>query len=754
MFYFNVDPKKDYMKDLVIENNIIKPSREMWDNVFNNVLNISQGYSLANSTNRDTELYTIKDLTQEEIDELIQNGESVPLNFIDINKKLQQDYAEFSNGLIYSYNIPGLYYKLPSNLSIAKENGQPFANEIHPLYTIFKMSDRGKAKLSILHIYINGIKVPDEEVYGFMSEDKTDILIPKRYVYLNRDTLLKPGDNIIYIEKKTYSQYTYVNRYSSNFSGNQVTLTLSTDELDNNFFGRPNSKDMMLVFINGKFVHPTAYRALTNPNSSNQVLLIINPDITYSNVTLELIFDSTIKFSKTITTVQKDKHLLWIDENVTSGLNTIHGVIPKENCLFFVDENRISSKLTAQVGRYNYTASVINTPSSIATILMTDKNLIQNALKYIYSEDYYVANMVGNKATSYLFEGIDNLTDEQKSEISAYMLNSGLPFEEILTNKNFLYNFEKLLSEHEIFNIIPTFYERIKTLLKLPYNFSLLRNYLNFFGKQEIYDDIFVTQNQLLLNQYIEYSFDEKIEENLLHRFDYLIEVNGKHIMDTQFEVIQIDAKWVIRISTDTLQVGTNYIHILKLKENLVDDYVEIKICSKTDIVNNELIIDTLSSVKFVDDYICLIPTVDGNRYILNPEIEDGPYKGWTLFNDIHFVLNEDGTTTITFDDSSVLPDIICIYSTRFKLTTGLIDFGKEKVFKFEKTEWVDRLYDPRGKLPIIAGEDENGYGEENINIYQMVSRCNFLREKFGFSNDIYISDALPDADYDNLLSA
>ncbi len=276
MFYFNVDPKKDYMKNLVIENNIIKPSREMWDNVFNNVLNISQGYSLANSTNRDTELYTIKDLTQEEIDDLVQNGESVPLNFIDINKKLQQDYAEFSNGLIYSYNLQGLYYKLPSNLSIAKENGQPFANEVNPLYTIFKMSDRGKAKLAILHIYINGIKVPDEEVYGFMSEDKTDILIPKKYVYLNRDTLLKPGDNTIYIEKKVYSQYTYINRYSANFSGNQVTLTLSVDELDNNFFGRPNSKDMMLVFINGKFVHPTAYRALTNPNSSRQVLLIID----------------------------------------------------------------------------------------------------------------------------------------------------------------------------------------------------------------------------------------------------------------------------------------------------------------------------------------------------------------------------------------------------------------------------------------------------------------------------------------------
>jgi len=69
----------------------------------------------------------------------------------------------------------------------------------------------------------------------------------------------------------------------------------------------------------------------------------------------------------------------------------------------------------------------------------------------------------------------------------------------------------------------------------------------------------------------------------------------------------------------------------------------------------------------------------------------------------------------------------------------GTFRFGLEFndiYFDIEKIEWPATIYNPhgdyQGKLPIVAGDKRSGYGECNTNIYQLISRMNFLRSILG----------------------
>ena len=933
MVYINVNIQKDYIKNLKIENNTLQPSKEIYDTIYNDVLNIVHGYSLRNNSIFDREYFIIKDLTQQEIDairklpeieqwkqniiesksveylawlsshpepimpveppkpgfepaipglepplpgpepEISELGhedeseiefqerldiweaannlynnwldiktaydiwfdlktthndweitlypnwvtnhgnwkilsdtendriessglwisqygkdppkqtEEIPLNFLSMRKVIALNVAEFSDGITRSYTFPndGListvpllndytqdipsqyvykindskpYFKFVSNLTIAKEQGEFFKNDPHKMSTMVNMAKRGKLGYPILQIYFNGRKIPDEETYGFMFEDKTDLFIPRKYVYNsepNQDNsqLLKPGDNAVYVERRSFYQFAYLNRYFRNVNNKTIAFELAKKELKNRL-GQRFSKDLMLVFCNGEFVHPDNYREFSVTEDSGKYYASVkidnNPNYA-EKCNIELFFDSSIGYARTNAEQNPvAEHLLWIDGE-PGKFKPANGIVPKECCMFFLDGLRVASGCVRQTGRLSYAArkAIGNEPaeSSKATMLLTDKGVYGNPDRHIYGEDYFLTNMVGVPAAAYLSEGIEAAMPQSGPlNISKYILGSGkIDFPNILTNGGILYDYEILKMQNIYFKEhFHEFTERSKALISLPCNFTLLRNLLNFFGRQEMYDSFAIPKGSLLhvalgewesLNpepdpnsespehpyneldhlewkedrdafiaqweldnpgpqaEYRDYAFDEKTDESDLYKYVYIAEVNGLIVKPSQMKVAKRGSKDIIGLRIELFNEGVNLVHIAKHKEHR-ESGIEYAIASKGSpigfidagsaalIDGNSVSFDTLGSVLGPEDYLCLVPNPDGPVEPC-PEIESG-IDCWAdyeaLYGELSIAIDWEAGKTTVVFPADFAGDFAIIQSKRINLKQGKLLSG------------------------------------------------------------------------------
>jgi hypothetical protein len=664
MAVIHIDPSVDYAKDLKVIDGIIQPSREIWEAIYYSILNVHHGRTLGDTKRREKELYYIKNLTQDEIDELRANDQEVPLNFLELMLNNRELSVESSEGVSYFVPKNERFVKLNSNLTILGVDEKPPQDFVN-------MQTRGSLNKSILRIWINGKKVPDDKILCLVRKEYTDILVPDRYIYdMRTKEPVNPGETEIYIEKTEFTHYSYLERSYSNFSGLNLSITLSIEELDHNSLGLANSVQQMMVFINGEYVHPEPGRALSNP-VNNIVTLSLNLQPVPIGVELEVIFDSSIRISKTISTINSNKHQMWINKNKTITLDPIHGIVPRENCYFFIGKNRIPPKLVTQIGRYNYEyrCPLSNSVTEQATVLVTELNIVQRTSKYIYGEDYYLENMVGEEGVHILLKDKELLTLDDRSKVPEKLLNATIDYKSIFSKSGQLFNLQKILTQNEVFNsITSSTFSKAVALLNNKDNKTLLRNFLEYFSGQEIYDIIDCEEDELMDNEYIDYSFREIIVNPALLPYEYTMDLNG---VPTLTKIRLSGDSIIVSIPSVLLKIGPNQIHITKIKKREFTQF-SYTIVRKNQIVQTgDKFVATTSIIpgrsKDETDYICLMPTTSDD-YVLNSTVSpSSPYKGWINANPLSITTYGE-QVIVTFEDISNLPDVICIMCTRFNL--------------------------------------------------------------------------------------
>ena len=707
------------------------------------------------------------------------------------NQRNRTTSAMFSDGVIHHYNFPQdgektdvhhlstitaevrivqskvSYYRITTNLSISKINGSLINEDPNELYTLFNMKHRGRKRKPILQVYVNGLKVPDEEIYGFMMEDKTDILIPIQFLDLNDESF-----EIIF-EKKEFKKYSYINRYYRNTKSVDFTFDLSYQEYSEN---RLLTSDMMMVFFNGKYIHLDNTVKVTMDTVNRRCTVSIKHNNFDDNGNLEIIFDSNIRYINT--KPLENINNLYIPENYAEMYNLINGIIPKENCYFFANNKKIYSHDLNQIGRMNYVLEYrepITKDLEITTIL-TDRKIYDSLEYNMYGADYYLSNIVGVKGISLL----NTLTDENendilhKNEISEYLVkkehrtvkvnneNVVLNYQNILTNNNFLYQYKKLEDIYYRCNSISTYFTKIKALLdnKLEYNSTMVRNILNFFGKQVICFETTLTEKDLK-KEYIGVSFNEEDEINEEYEYRYMVIINGIHINETDHFTVMPTNKDVIQIKSIIFKLGVNNVYINKFKEykNNIADYILVcknvpKYTSCDYIIkeSNNIRFKTFKSIIKKDDYICLVPYY-GHEIEENPMVRNG-IKTWIpyerLYDGLDITINNDGTTTVTFNED-FNEDFVCIQSKRFNLKlfniNNIMNNPEEGVYG--KSFYLSQIHFTLN-IPLIANEStrvfKNGemlIPERDYKLISLINNPNVGYSKIKILSTVYNSDKI-----------
>jgi hypothetical protein len=535
------------------------------------------------------------------------------------------------------------YFRFTTRLSLVRQHGVVRKGNFD-YFKFYKMINLSKDEFGSFNIYINNLKIPDNEIAVYISEAHTDILIPQKYINYGYT-----GDNKIFIEKKIYPKYQYVTDFTPDFSNTVYHLNLTQQEFNNCKFDIKNC----LVFNNGILLNNIINNIQTYP-TANRVSITFNQNV---NGNIEIIFDSTIKLNENIFSGIIRKAPFYLTENY---LKLINGPISKHSCYFFINGKRIYNNEIYQKSRFNFEYDNKTPVSTNATIIYTDQENINEFPLKIYGDDYYLENMVGIKKVC---KGVNNQpTNTQFDSIIGFNYNDILN----LNGSRYTQNYANSVIDN--LKKIPNTDEKTKNLItNKPY---LLRDFLNHFGKNELYKVINVPSIDMPENYTL--SFETNKRETGSDKFFYLVNVNGNHIPDSELIIDDYFVHDVIKIPIKFFSVGINYVHIEEIrviKENTVEFEIYRPNQVSFDGQYSTMTIPTLKTVINPEDYLLLLQkNGDINYYYSNKydNIELSGKKGYIIKPGVTFSIDRtNNTTTIIWEGEPPTEDFI-IYSRRF----------------------------------------------------------------------------------------
>ncbi|MBR1818123.1 MAG: hypothetical protein IJ772_04665 [Bacilli bacterium] len=538
-----------------------------------------------------------------DLDSAIKNTDFFTLTSDDINAclaKFDRNYGEFCDGKKFRFINEDYYFKFTSNIVISYDDGIMKTNDEQEVYSLLSLSKRSKNHFPTLSLYIDGVKIPDEEIYIYMGESCTDILIPYKYItkISETSTSVTYRNMEVYVQKHVITKHHYFNRYFRGVSTGSVSFEITDEELmhcvlkDKNF----------MVFSDGLYRQPLSYQISREGN----VVTIKTGSPVLTGENIEVIVDSDIKAVSSVTidpelgNSRNARYYFHLTEDdITYKLNYIYGPIPKRSCYFFLGNIRIPNNKVAQVGRMNFGYVSTNLATQVCTLIYTDRGIIDETQRYIYGEDYYISNILGVQNISKLLneveKGVSDLTP-----INKYICDSkwGIDFNQILNKKGKMYSVDYAKKINGIPKQYTDYESQTRALLKEAGNY-LVRDYMNLYGKKEIFDTLVVPEEGR--PEYYAFSFHEmKERESSTVQYFYIVDVNGDHIKDTDIVIKDMYQYDDILIPSSVFRTGTNRIHIREYKfdSGNSSDYLEYKQFNTADIQ----VIPAAESVDDEDD--------------------------------------------------------------------------------------------------------------------------------------------------------
>ena len=517
-----------------------------------------------------------------EFDSAIKNWDYFTMSSNDIKRNLEKfsrNYGEFCDGKKLRLYNSEYYFKFTANIVVSVDDGIIKTNDEQPLFSLISLKERSNSLFPTLSVYIDGKKVPDEKIYIYMGESSTDILIPLSYVnpIIELDTSITYKPMEIYVQKHVFLKHHYFNRFFPGVTNASITFEITDEEL---IHCKLNDKNFM-VFANGSYRLPSSYNLVRNGN----IITIRLGAQVISGEDVEVIVDSDIQVINTevidreLTNGKTTRYYFNLRESKLNYLlDYIYGPIPKKNCYFFLNNLRIPNNKVSQIGRMNFGYDSENLGTRSCTVIYTDRKYIDESHRYIYGEDYYISNMLSVENVCKLLEAVESKDSAAIAEVNEYICapDLGLDYQNMMNKNGKLYSDEYA---EKILNIPRTYgdYEsQTRELIKEAGNY-LIRDYLNLYGKNELYITLVVPEEDR--PEFYSFTFNEKkdLKNHTTKRY-YIIDINGTHVKDTEIEIKDNHQYDDIFIPSSLFQTGVNRIHIREHKfDSKSSEYIEYK---------------------------------------------------------------------------------------------------------------------------------------------------------------------------------
>ena len=517
---------------------------------------------------------------------------------LELKEKFNRNIGTFIDGKHFKLNKSEYYFKFTTNIAISVDAGVKRLSESQKLFELVSLYERSAQQYPTLSLFINGIKIPDAEILVYMADSCTELLIPERL--LMKDGNGRYIDLEVLVQKHIYTNTRYHTIFLESNPSKMLSFDISDEKfrhvnlnfkykyIDGQITSEIESCKNIMVYANGYYRTPGMYQLSKQGN-------IVTINMNNSNFTtsdfIEVVFDSDVKVINN-TFIEGDystnASMVRCCFNIPESLidyktNFLFGSLPKKNCYFFINSKRINPNKIKQVGRMNFVYESAESPYAPynCTLIYTDKDDIDESRNYIYGDDYYLSNFYGlDKLTKCLNVLLnDDILKTTDSFVNPNLFDPSLDYLKIMTKDNKLYS--KAYAEY-INNLNKKYldYNSLTTALIKEGGNYLIRDFMNLYSKDDIYDEVYKSN---IASDYISYTFKtKKDEESETTKFTYTLDLNGVHIPFTKYTIVPMHQYNHIKIPVSLLSDGLNRIHIRESKydsgsfDNL--EYLSVKV--------------------------------------------------------------------------------------------------------------------------------------------------------------------------------
>lgn len=366
-----------------------------------------------------------------------------------------------------------IYYYDTSSAN-ADDNGKISVTNQYSSYPLQRMDKLSNYEMGSLFLYLNGIKIPDNEIFVYATNTFTDLFIPLSYIGNLNDNNIDITFKVD-IRQAGSEDFYFV---SNEFSGKEIIIDISKAEyLYDRWKTNEVTTDKTVVFSNGSLVKVINVEYLDEEHKkvkftfekyiTGQIELYI-----LNNIIYRYKYDS----SKTMLNKNNTKLHFFLDETKFEQ-DFVNGPISKNAVSFFNDGKRIDDDLITQTSRYSFEFDTKSTKIDESKIdfFVEDIDYRINDKDYIlYGDDYYLLNMLGVSRCVNRMKGGNSYSifDESEYQIS---------FKDVLSNGGTLFDVNKA---KEYYDDLEKNYnndrDRCKQLIKK--NRSLLREMMHQFA--------------------------------------------------------------------------------------------------------------------------------------------------------------------------------------------------------------------------------------------------------------------------------
>jgi hypothetical protein len=394
-------------------------------------------------------------------------------------------------------------------------------------------------ELTSFFLYLDGIKIPDNEIFVYTGSTWTDVFIPQSYLG-NIDSDSYYCDKIFNIDiRQSGSESLYYRNES--LSGNTITINLTDTDYSYSSFDKTLTKDEVILFINGKMSTVKSLTYIENTDNK-QIKIEFNSTLSSANVELYILNNVIYRYKIPETSMLNPNgtkvHFYIADNYIT---DTLAGPITKSAISFFYNGVRVDDTKIIQTSRFSYEwqHDMTSINESLIDFFVEDtQHYVNDTAFKMYSDDYYLLNMLGVK----------RCVDKMKGSLSYSIFDKTgytTSFRDVLSKNGVLFDVPTALNYYK--NLEDTYHSdetRIKALIAdKPF---LLRNFLKDYEYNS--KKIIVIGNAKDINMS---STDTISDDNT--DILYKIYVNHSLISSTNISTVRTQGKDIITISKSVL---------------------------------------------------------------------------------------------------------------------------------------------------------------------------------------------------------
>ena len=281
----------------------------------------------------------------------------------------------------------GVYTRIPINIHMVEQT-------VHPLEEAYisTAEDAAKRGENSLMVWVDGNKIPDNEIQFYPTRSNVDVFIPSKYfgdMNINHELI---------VEKKWFKTYPYIRYYAKGFTSQSFSILLT--EKAKSFISSITNGITKNVQI---FVDKKLYNyGRTVEFFNNHLNITLTTEITANEIEIEV--DPYVVFyfpktdtSQTTVSQNDNKNIFVIPE---SYIDSIHGPISRFSCAFYINGLRKMNSEVDQKGRLHFEYDTKDVSNNSVSFYLSDRNLIVDTDDIYYGSDYSLYNFVGCDAVT------------------------------------------------------------------------------------------------------------------------------------------------------------------------------------------------------------------------------------------------------------------------------------------------------------------------------------------------------------------